>query len=60
MKQNNYIPLEDAKSVIIEALSDFDSDLGNRARDILSDDRRLNVVEQTNPVTNMMMADLRV
>lgn len=47
----NYIPLDDARNTIIEALNNFHPDLGRRAAEILYDDdplnrdRRLNIVE---------------
>lgn len=47
------IPLDTAKKNIIEALNNFDRDLGRRAADILYNEERTNIVEQQ-PQTNMM------
>jgi len=55
MRRKNYTPLKKAKIEIIQALEAFDPDLGQRASSILSDDRRLNIVEVTKAQTNMMM-----
>lgn len=55
MRTKNYIPLESAKSIIITALGQFDTELGVRAAEILFNDKRLNIVEVTEAKTHMMM-----
>jgi hypothetical protein len=46
--------LETAKASIINALNDFDVGLGRRAFEVLSDERRLNIVEVDKAKTSMM------
>lgn len=43
--QDRYIPLEQAKLDIVDALTQFHPSLGAHAQAILSDERRLNIVE---------------
>ncbi len=50
------VSLTQAKVFIINALSNFDEALGARATKILQDDNRLNIVEQDEPSTNIMMS----
>lgn len=54
MEQDSFIPLDTAKAEIIEALRSFDADLGDRAEDILTDERRLNIHEEKVPDKKMM------
>lgn len=54
MKQIDYIPLEMAKGLIVQALGEFEPELRVLAEKILSDENRLNVVEEMQPKTNMM------
>ena len=49
----SYIPLEDAKSSIIRALSEYHPELGARANAILNSER-LNLIEEPYPKTKMM------
>lgn len=51
---NAYIPLQTAKNVIISALNSFDTDLGQRAAEILTDELRANIHEVTEAKTGMM------
>lgn len=55
METNGYIPLEEAKASIIAALNQFHRELGARAAQILHDDRRMNIVENPDNKTQMMM-----
>lgn len=48
------IGLETAKRLIINALNDFDSELGRRAAEILTDDLRANIHEADEAKTGMM------
>lgn len=53
---SNYIPLQTAKYVIISALTDLDSELGMRAKDILTDDIRTNIHPPREDSKHTMMA----
>lgn len=48
------IPLDIAKHRMLAALQEFDISLGDRAARVLSDERRLNIVEEAVPRTGMM------
>lgn len=52
--RDNYIPLKEAKNVIMTALDQFDPELAVRAANILYDEKRLNIVEVARSKTNMM------
>lgn len=52
--RKDYIPLEDAKKLIIAALDQFNPELAVRAAGVLYDEARLNVVEVESARTNMM------
>ena len=58
MKQQNmpehYIPLQDAKALIINALSEYHPALGSKAAEVLYNHERLNIVEAPEPITGMM------
>ena len=54
INQTNYIPLKEAKSLIISALDQFDQDLGRRAASILGSAERLNIIEVTQAKPRMM------
>jgi hypothetical protein len=50
----DYIPLADAKNVIITALDKFNPELASRAASVLYNEDRLNIVEVAEAKTNMM------
>lgn len=50
-----YIPLQNAKNIIINALDQFDPELASRATDVLFNKERLNIAEVPEAKTNMMM-----
>lgn len=55
MSSNRYISLEEAKISIITALNQFHPELGRRASQILYNDKRMNIIENPDNKTGMMM-----
>jgi hypothetical protein len=52
---DNYIPLDDAKGIIITALEQYHPEFASYAENILFNDKRLNIVEVTEAKTKMML-----
>ena len=52
---HRYIPLEEAKALIIDSLTEFDPILGQEAGAILYNDDQTNIVEEPVARTNMMV-----